>query len=147
MKRVILGIVVLMLAVPFLTADLSYSIAAVPFNIMENGSPPDDALPFETAWQNYKTAFQPVIVAINTGNYESLRDFLPHLKDCAVTLKKSRPSSDAPADLVKLVKKVLSGTKQLVKAARSGQRGKIQEAYEHLKDAFDKVEVLRNRHQ
>lgn len=101
------------------------------------GDPPD----FETAWQKYMAAFDPVRRALTQGDYKGMKSFLPHLKDSLKELRDSNPSPKFRKGL----KKVVKYTKALLKAARAGKRDKIQISLENLKMAVDHIEKVRNK--
>ena len=148
MKRSFLATALLAFLLPAATFILSGSNTIGAISDFEHQArPQEEANAFNTAWQNYKGAFQPIIEAINSGDYQSMRSFMPHFKDTARALKKAKIPNYEGGALRKAIKKVLRGTKSLLKASKSGRRAKIQEHYDHLKDAIDMVEVIRSRHQ
>ncbi|NQS98446.1 MAG: hypothetical protein HQ591_08335 [candidate division Zixibacteria bacterium] len=148
MKRKFLTAALFALLLPAVTFIVSGSNTIGNISDFEHQArPQEESNAFNTAWQNYKGAFQPISEAITSGSYQSLRSFLPHFKDTARALKKAKTPDYTGDALKKAVKKVLIGTKALLKAAKSGKRAKIQEHYNRLKEAIEMVEVIRNRHQ
>jgi hypothetical protein len=96
---------------------------------------------FEPAWQHYMQAFDPVRTAIMTGDYKGIKPYLAHIRDALKELR----DCEIPPHLRKVMKKVFKYSEALLKLAREGNRGKIQETFDHLKKAVDKLEELRAR--
>ena len=102
---------------------------------------------FNKAWANYINAFEPIRNALTQGDYAQAKTFLPHLRDAAEEVRSAKIPSDQAKKLRKGVKAILKQTKALLKAAKSGNRDKIQKTLNKLKDAIDRVETQRARYQ
>jgi hypothetical protein len=109
--------------------------------------PSETANNFEPAWQNYLAVFNPIRDAFYNNNYESVREFLPHLKEAAVALKKTRLPNTWGPEAKNAFKAMLKQTKAFLKAARSGDRSQVRDNFDRLKNLVDQVENLRARHQ
>ena len=101
---------------------------------------------FDPAWDNYLNAFKPVKDAIVKGDYKAMRPWVNHLKEASVRLSKTKAPKRYGKSARKIQKEVLKGTKSLLKAAKSGNRSKIRQHYDHLKDSIDRMEQLRLKH-
>ncbi|MBC8278170.1 MAG: hypothetical protein H8E46_08055 [FCB group bacterium] len=105
-----------------------------------------DEAQFDPAWTNYKNAFAPVRDAIVKGDYRAMRPWLNHLKDASLRFSKANIPERYGKAARKIRKEILKGTKALLKAAKSGNREKIQYHYDHLKDSIDRMDQLRMKH-
>jgi|GEM_PF-1576557 len=106
----------------------------------------EEEVGFEPAWQDYLYAFNPIRDALAMRDLSGIKPWLQHLKDASVKLSKAKTPERYEKTGRKLQKEVLSRTKVFLKAVKSKDREVLANAFNHLKDAVDRLEEFRMNH-